>query len=740
MHGKPVRDVRRSRLPAAVARLSYSLRSRAAPAAGASRRPGAVLPYVPAPALRVVAAAAPLLAFVPVLYYSLTTPFALIDDYLHWRYVEIFDGPDAFLQWCRRNFLEPGLRNLQGPGSRYRPFWEFYNAVTWKVFGPEPWLHHLSRWVFHFGAVLLFAAAFLRFSGREADENRSGRSTAGGVRPLLPLALLVHLWIFFPNVPAARLGPQEVLSVFFLGLCNYAFALMLRPLPGRSTRPAYGLFLAAGLGLSLSKEPNVAPLLWMSIAHWGLLAAEPASWSSRAARGAPLALVSFFTLYRAHAASSSHPYGSIPGAGQFADNLGFILRELFLRDTSFVLAGFFVLLSATLLLAVAARLAAFGRLSRTARGELLFVLFLLGQFFSTYFILAGLPAVAPRYWYVLVPCFTTLLAFGARYALAFLAACPRRSLAAARALAAFVLFFILVNYHNFLFQTIVQHSLRRAEADLIATVTRLLDGDQRVQILKKESPAIPFLEMVVLFERYYREFQPRFHDRRHLKMYAGADPLHADSPRLESDQPRWVVSLYGDAGQGPLSWSGGFRVVDLYGDSRFVNASMVTVVPKDVNEYRLLSWAGTVSRFLQWGGPRVVRDAGVLVPGDKQRYGWVVWHAPYDAGDWILPRIVARAGEPVVRSHWDVHVEESARLAYLVKDACEPADTEADFFVETLETDAAEHGFHDVAFSFGYWGVAAGGRCVAAVELPEHGIEGMTVGQHGVWSEVVAFH
>lgn len=705
--------------------------------------PGGVLPYVPAPALRVAAAAAPLLAFVPVLYYSLATPFALIDDYHDWRYVEIFDGPDAFLQWCRRNFLEPGI-------LRYRPFWEFHNAVAWKVFGPEPWLHHLSRWVFHFGAVLLFAAAFLRFSGREADETVPAVSAAGGVRPLLPLALLVHLWIFFPNVPAARLGPQEVHSVFFLGLCNYAFALMLaagaarNPPAGRSTRLAYGLFLAAGLGLSLSKEANVAPLLWMSIAYWGLLAAEPASWSSRAVRGAPLALVFFFTLHRVHAASSLHPYDFdfTPGAGQFADNLGLILRELFLLDTSFVLAGGFVLLSAALLLAVAARLAAFGRLSRTARGELLFVLFLLGQFFSTYFLLAGLPHVAPRYWYVLVPCFTTLLAFGARYALAFLAPCPRRCLAAARALAAFVLFFILVNYHNFLFQTTVQHSLRRTEADLIATVNRLLDGGQRVQILKKESPAIPGVEMVDLLELYYRGFQPRFHGRKYLKTYAGADPLHADSPRLESDQPRWVVSLYGDAGlgPGPMSRSGGFRGVDLYGDSRFVNAAgMVTMVPR--SEYRLLSWAGTVSRFLQRGGPRVVLDFGVHTPDDRQLYGWVVWHAPYDPGDWMagtLSRIVARAGEPVVRSHWDVHVEESARLAYLVKDACAPADTEADFFVEILETDEAERGFHRIAFSFGYWGVAAGGRCVVAVAFP-NGVEGMTVGQYGVWSEVVAF-
>ena len=715
--------------------------------AGGSRR-SAVWPQIPASALQAALAALPLLAYVPVLYYSLTTPFGLIDDYRELLFVELLDGPRQFLAWCRRNFLEPEI-------FRYRPFFELYFAFTAKIFGAEPWLHHLARWVVHFAAVFLFAAAFLHVvqgSGRTGVPRLPAPAAAG---PLLPLALLVHLWIFFPNVPAARLAPPEVQSVFFLGLCTWTFACLLRPAApaartgsrfGRQTPGAYGLFLLAALGLSLSKETNIAPLLWILIAYGAFLAAEPGSSSGKLARGAPLALIFGFTLSRVRAASQWHEAVGFDG---FTANLQFILRNLFLRDTSVLLTAAFVILSAALLLVAAARLCMFRRLARTDRGELLFVLFLLGQFFSLYFMVALSPVVTPRYWYVLVPCFAALLAFGARFLLVSLAGRPaalrRAAAAASAALAAFVGFFILVNYYNFLFQTAVEHSLRRAESDLIATVNRLLDGDQRVQIRQQQSPLFPHVsdvEVIALLGRYYRDFQPRFLGRKHLKTYAGTDAMHAESPPLEADQPRWVVSVYGSAGLSPPSpWrNGGLRVVDLYGDPRFVDADAVTIVPR-LDDYRLLSWAGTVSGFLQRGAPRVVRDYGVHAPGDKSRYGWVVYHAPYDVDEWmagVLSRIIARAGEPAARSRWDVYVEEfrRPRLAYLVREACEPADTEADFFVETA---TAAHGGVHVAFSFGFWGAAAGGRCVAAVELPEHMVDSLEVGQYDVWRASVAF-
>ena len=708
---------------------------------GGSRRSGSGWPQVPAPTLHVALAALPLLAFVPVLYYSLTTPLGLIDDYRELQSVELLDDPRQFIEWCRRNFLEPQI-------VRYLPLFDLYPAFTAKIFGAEPWLHHLARWVVHFAAVFLFAAAFLRFFRRERADERSPSPSPAEGWPLLPLALLVHLWIFYPNVPAARLTVMEVQSVFFLGLCGWTFACLLRPAApaagtgsrlGRQTPRAYGLFLLAVLGLSLSKETNVAPLLWILIAYGAFLAAEPRSPIGKLARGAPLALIFGFTLSRVHAASQYHETVDLD---RFAANLQFILRDLFLLDTSVLLAAAFVTLSAALLLVVAARLFLFRRLPRADRRELLFVLFLLGQFFSLYFVLALSPVMAPRYRYILVPCFATLLAFGARFtlvSLAGLSAALRR--AAAAALAAFVCFFILVNYHNFLFQTVVQHSLRRAESDLIAMVNRLLDGDQRVQIRQQESPLYSFVEVLDSLHRYYRDFQPRFLGKKYLKTYAGTDAMHAESPPLEADQPRWVVSLYGAGGLSPPSppWWDGLRVVDLYGDPRFVNAETVTIVPR-LDDYRFLSWAGTVSGFLQEGAPRVVRDFGVHEPGDTSRYGWVVYHAPYDVDEWmagVLSRIIARAGEPAVGSHWDVYVEEfrRTRLAYLVKEACEPADTEADFFVNAA---SAEHGDVRIAFSFGFWGVAAGGRCVAAVELPERAVDSLEVGQYDVWKASVA--
>ena len=719
--------------------------------AGGSRRSGSTWPRVPASTLQAALAALPLLAFVPVLYYSLTTPFGLIDDYREWQWIELLDSPRQFLEWCRRVFLEPLIH-------RYRPFMELAQAVTWKIFGAQPGLHYLERWAVHFGAVILFAAAFLHVVRGERTDGRSPAAPApAGVGPLLPLVLLVHLWIFFPNVPAARLGPAEVYSVFFLGLCNWTFAVMLRSViaaragsgPGRSARRTYGLFLLGALGLSLSKETNVAPLLWILVAHWALLAAEPASRSSRLARGQPLVLIFFVTLSRVYAASRYHE--STLGGDGFAANLLLILRELFLHDTSVVLSAAFAVLSAASLLAAAVRFFRFRRLPPTARGEVLFVLFLLGQFFSLYLMVALSPTVAPRYWYVLVPLLATLLAFGARFIFASLAGSPAAlSRAAACALAVFVCFFIAVNYHNFLYQTAVQHSLRRAESELLATVTRLLRAGQRVSIRRKENPTVPHIEVIDLLDRHYRDWLPRFRDRNYVNVYSDTEGLQADdSPLLESDQARWVVSLYGTGGHGPFSLSysrsGGLRVVDLYAEPPFVEAGMVTIVPTLV-DYRLLSWAGTVSGFLQRGAPRVLRDAGVHSPGSMLNYGWVVHRAPYGKAEWmdrVLSPIIERAGEPVVRSHWDVYVEQSdaerpTRRAYLVKEACAPADTEASFYVGAYWGDYSEHGSY-VAFNFGLWGVEADGRCAAAVELPEHAIRRLEFGQYEVWYEVVPF-
>ena len=72
--------------------------------------------------LQVALFAAAFLLLAPVLYYSLTTPFALIDDYGRWKFVRILDSPEQFFDWLHLNFLDPDA-------DRFWPLREFYDAV-----------------------------------------------------------------------------------------------------------------------------------------------------------------------------------------------------------------------------------------------------------------------------------------------------------------------------------------------------------------------------------------------------------------------------------------------------------------------------------------------------------------------------------------------------------------------------------------------------------------------------------
>ncbi len=87
--------------------------------------------------------ALPLLLFLPVLYYSLTTPFALVDDYGMCYFVEFLDHKKKFSDWLQRQVLDFSY-------GRYRPFFDLYNMASWKLFGATPWHHHLKTSFMHF--------------------------------------------------------------------------------------------------------------------------------------------------------------------------------------------------------------------------------------------------------------------------------------------------------------------------------------------------------------------------------------------------------------------------------------------------------------------------------------------------------------------------------------------------------------------------------------------------------------
>lgn len=110
-------------------------------------------------ALLLVLVVIPALLYLPALYYSLDTPFALVDDYTDRRFYRNYGNWERIPKLLERHIL--GTRD-----DRYRPFWAAYTPAAWYVYGERPWLHHLGRWAFHFGAALMFIAAFWRITNK----------------------------------------------------------------------------------------------------------------------------------------------------------------------------------------------------------------------------------------------------------------------------------------------------------------------------------------------------------------------------------------------------------------------------------------------------------------------------------------------------------------------------------------------------------------------------------------------
>ncbi len=436
----------------------------------------------------------PALLYAPVLYYSLNSPFHLIDDYAHWRFLLIWESQSSFFSWLE---WAVGIGEV---GLRYRPAWEMYNAVVWKLFGVNAAVHHLIRWMLHFGAVAFFSAAFCSICAMSRP--RIAHTAAGC---LLPLVVMVHVWLFFPNSPATRLGTQDVLTVFFLGLCNYVAATALSresqsrtsPTSLRKTRwrGLYGLFVLGFLGLTFSKEPNVALSLCFLVGYF-VFVCPVGGWRAALA-GAPLVAAAVLAVTRVYAAAgnSGVGYGHAWSAYTSMVNAAKMLVGLFQVQTSVVVGiGFVGLLGVLAFGRMAGSLRAplraltnarredgeagvFGRLGRAIAvdSELAFLLFLASQFIGLFLILTASWGIPLRYWYPLVPLLSMLLAFAAKFVLEAAGRWGWPVRRVALPLTAFVAFYVACNYYNFAYQTTTWHGLSNAAERLIEDVRRL-DG------------------------------------------------------------------------------------------------------------------------------------------------------------------------------------------------------------------------------------------------------------------------
>ena len=686
-------------------------------------------------------AAIPALLYIPVLYYSLTTPFSLVDDYVLWKYLHIFDGLHTLSDAL-------GAKGYEVWGDvRYKPAWDFYIGATWKIFGPTPWLHHLARWAMNFGAVAAFAAALLCFQRRNGRNEDGDSAPPNRIIRLLPLAALVYLWIFFPNQPAATLGPQEVQTVFFLAICVWMTALTLtrqdKPQSRRAALLIYAAFCVGFCGLAWSKETNLIAELWLLLSYYALpviaaLRRQPGPRISavralksvgvwRALGGLPLIAVFLHTLVIVYLIAPVEGYGRAPLTIELLiSNAAWLAETLFQLKTSLIIAAGLALLSAALLLFVAVNIA-----KRRFTDELIFTLFLLGIFASLYLALCASWTPALRYSYILIPALTTLMAFSVKFILDFAAERHRSKRAtaarrqievdalsstahpksaariylarilahppklAAYSLTAFIAFFVCCNYYNFLYQTVVQHIARQNDANVLAEITRLLDQGQYIQV--SDARYVHAKELIT----YFHEFLPWFYGRKY--------DIHSEPPQ-EAGRPYYIV-----------------RHAAIH---RYKAVSRLTELEES---YRPLAYAYRVAALLQTDGAYRIWDQGVKIS---------LWQIYDNAGNRIwwngdtldIRQITADADNPLIRSDFDVYLS-NRRLIY-INELCSASDLDNTFFLGVFPVDAADLpesrrplGFENLDFDFANYGFVSGERCFIVRELPEYPIERIHTGQ-----------
>lgn len=406
------------------------------------------------------------LLFGTTLWLSLGTPFRFIDDYGDWQAVSLFDS-GSFSRWFFGEFLS-------GTPGRWRPGFTLFNAFSWRLFGPNPALHHLAR-IATTAATAAMSALFVRLSFRRSL-SRLSRADRFAI-----LAVPVLMILFWPNRPDARLAPQEVPSAFWLAAANLLLLLVARA--GRNAGRAIRICLPAAFSASLlllaiSKETNVAVLPVFALAA-AVLAFRGSLRTALPAGAASLAILGL-SVRNVLAAMRGDGYAHAGlSASAAVGNAISIVRDLFGFPASVPLALVLLAGSAAPFLLAAA---AFRDPER--REEAAWTALLCGETLALAAVLSIQWTVVLRYWYPLVPLVGSLAAVSAlSLAIRF-----RKRAASVRALLACLLAaFLVCNGHDYCRQFVVQRTAGEVEAAALRVAAREAAEGRTVLVRSSET-------------------------------------------------------------------------------------------------------------------------------------------------------------------------------------------------------------------------------------------------------------
>jgi hypothetical protein len=437
----------------------------------------------------------------PAIWYSLRTSFSLIDDYNTWIVTNEFASLPAVSDWFRNLFFN------YGPG-RVRSFWTIYQAMTWTVLGLNPILHHLVRLLIKFAVVYVSLKIFSYFTKDKL------RALNAGV-----LAFL-SIYLFFPNNPEARLTQLEIEGVFFLSATIFFLCEMLMQEDGNIchlSRVSYSGLLLSFMFLGFTKEPFFV-LVFTCLCFIVILNLRVRAFF----RIVPFVVISVFHYYKVLGTFRGGGYGIAPlSADAAVGNVLWYSKSLLLIDTSVI---FSVMFAIPVLYYLCRMTIDIRKRLRTnpvileqcpcplmhfrdrLTGMLLydkeftFYLFLLLNFLAFYAITLTFWLPVLRYFYPLVYLLALLIGVSIVQSLQLWKHSKKFALVVIIA----SLYFVSVNYYNFLYQFACQYAARNTERRMLMEITSLLEQNQKVCIVVDSE----YEDKVVI---YFNQYLPKYH-------------------------------------------------------------------------------------------------------------------------------------------------------------------------------------------------------------------------------------
>lgn len=414
----------------------------------------------------------------PAFYYSVLTPFALIDDLENWRAISIFNSP---MEW-----IDDILFSID---TRFRPTWELNNALMWSILGDNPYLHHFIRFSLKL-IPLFFFYKTLKILLNNQDSIK-----------LIILSFAV-LYLFTPNAPDARLAPQETLLILFFSISLYLSVKIQQNSFALNTD--YFFLLLAFLLLAGSKE-TALPLLLATILFLAFI--------GRRTYKTMLLLLPFLVIflllfYQAYSITQVAGYGTKSISTQLIYiNLIHVYTYVFMKGWAFLLIGpvlwsgfksvhTFLVRNNITFHKNKIKLISHDTYSSVELFIILVFLCFLG--FSLLAMIFWIPSL--RYFYPLSFLWAIIFSFSLNYIWTIY---NRKSNTYILVVIASLCLFIYSNYHNFLQQYITQYETRTNEKQLLISIKQHLDKNGEIVFMRKSEYEG---NMIIYFNSYLHHF------------------------------------------------------------------------------------------------------------------------------------------------------------------------------------------------------------------------------------------